>query len=152
MWDFKFSRRRVWCSELPSHPTHPWWWRQYAPLKRWSTIILHGSTSQKATLNKNLLEKLILLLLARYATACHAITVINDRFTWCSVVISVMIVTVTPLSVATEWTRKINDECNKTKVAGKLFIFNYLRIVWKLTLQGRFSFELRIIKVLEITR
>jgi hypothetical protein len=31
---------------------HPWWWRQYAPLKRRSTIILHGSTSQKTILNK----------------------------------------------------------------------------------------------------
>jgi hypothetical protein len=31
--------------------THPWWWRQYAPLKRRSTIILHGSTSQKTILN-----------------------------------------------------------------------------------------------------
>jgi hypothetical protein len=29
----------------------PWWWRQYAPLKRRSTIILHGSTSQKTMLN-----------------------------------------------------------------------------------------------------
>jgi hypothetical protein len=28
-----------------------WWWRQYAPLKRRSTIILHGSTSQKTILN-----------------------------------------------------------------------------------------------------
>jgi hypothetical protein len=40
MWDFKFSR-----------DDHPWWWRQYAPLKRRSTIILHGSTSQKTILN-----------------------------------------------------------------------------------------------------
>jgi hypothetical protein len=31
--------------------THPWWWRQYAPLKRRSTFILHGSISQKTTLN-----------------------------------------------------------------------------------------------------
>jgi hypothetical protein len=31
--------------------THPWWWRQYAPLKRWSTIILHGRITQKTTLN-----------------------------------------------------------------------------------------------------
>jgi hypothetical protein len=31
--------------------THPWWWRQYAPLKRRSTIILQGSTSQKTILN-----------------------------------------------------------------------------------------------------
>jgi hypothetical protein len=29
----------------------PWWWRQYAPLKRRSTIILHSSISQKTTLN-----------------------------------------------------------------------------------------------------
>jgi hypothetical protein len=29
----------------------PWWWRQYAPLKRRSTIILHGSTTQKTALN-----------------------------------------------------------------------------------------------------
>jgi len=27
------------------------WWRQYAPLKRRSTIILHGSTTQKTALN-----------------------------------------------------------------------------------------------------
>jgi hypothetical protein len=31
--------------------THPWWWRQYVPLKRRSTIILHGSISQKTFLN-----------------------------------------------------------------------------------------------------
>jgi hypothetical protein len=30
---------------------HPWWWRQYAPLKRRSTIILHGSITHKTTLN-----------------------------------------------------------------------------------------------------
>jgi hypothetical protein len=30
--------------------THPWW-RQYVPLKRRSTIILHGSTSHKTILN-----------------------------------------------------------------------------------------------------
>jgi hypothetical protein len=60
-WDFKFSRRRVWCSELSSWlyccvkwlPTdRPWWWRQYAPLKRRSTFILHGSITQKTTLKK----------------------------------------------------------------------------------------------------
>jgi hypothetical protein len=28
-----------------------WWWRQYAPLKRRSTFILHGSITQKTTLN-----------------------------------------------------------------------------------------------------
>jgi hypothetical protein len=101
LWDIKFSRRWVWCSELSSGiycrddggSTHLWnvgrqllytavhprrqsslmeavrtsetsvdnyftrqyipeenhhpWWRQYARLKRRSTIILHGSTSQK---------------------------------------------------------------------------------------------------------
>jgi hypothetical protein len=31
--------------------THPWWWRQNAPLKRRSTIILHCSISQKTILN-----------------------------------------------------------------------------------------------------
>jgi len=30
----------------------PWWWRQYVPLKRRSTIILHGSTSQKTILKR----------------------------------------------------------------------------------------------------
>jgi hypothetical protein len=45
---FKFSRRRVWSSELSSGKG---WWRQYVPLKRRSTIILHGSTSQKTILN-----------------------------------------------------------------------------------------------------
>jgi hypothetical protein len=29
----------------------PWWWRQHVPLKHRSTIILHGSTSQKTNLN-----------------------------------------------------------------------------------------------------
>jgi hypothetical protein len=43
MWDFKFSRRRVWCSELSSG--------LYCRVKWLSTIILHGSTSQKTILN-----------------------------------------------------------------------------------------------------
>jgi hypothetical protein len=42
---------------------HPWWWRQYAPLKRRSTIILHGSTTQKTALKK------YLDLLSRYSHA-----------------------------------------------------------------------------------
>jgi hypothetical protein len=41
------TRRR---EKLKSHSS-PWWWRQYAPLKRRSTIILHGSTSKKTILN-----------------------------------------------------------------------------------------------------
>jgi hypothetical protein len=32
------------------HYLSPWWWRQYAPLKRRSAPTLHGATSQK-TLN-----------------------------------------------------------------------------------------------------
>jgi hypothetical protein len=71
MWDFKFSWRREWCSELSSGLycrvkwlstdvsevrtasiiRDEWWWRQYAPLKRRLTIILHGSITQKITLN-----------------------------------------------------------------------------------------------------
>jgi hypothetical protein len=35
------------CTEM----SHPLWWRQHVPLKRRSTIILHGSTSQKTILN-----------------------------------------------------------------------------------------------------
>jgi hypothetical protein len=73
MWDFKFSRRRVWCSELSSGlycRTHPWWWRQYAPLKRRSTIILHGSTTQKTALNERILfrDKIIRDV---FAVLCH---------------------------------------------------------------------------------
>jgi hypothetical protein len=35
----------------PEYNTAMTWWRQYAPLKRRSTIILHGSISQKTILN-----------------------------------------------------------------------------------------------------
>jgi hypothetical protein len=70
LWDFKFSRRRVWSSELSSGMycrvkqlstdvsevraasiKHPRWWRQHVPLKRRSKIILHDSTSRKTILN-----------------------------------------------------------------------------------------------------
>jgi hypothetical protein len=43
------------------HTGTPWWWRQYAPLKRRSTIILHGSISQKTTMNKILLLLSVLI-------------------------------------------------------------------------------------------
>jgi hypothetical protein len=43
MWVFKFSRRRVWCSELSSGI--------YCRVKWLTTIILHGSTTQKTALN-----------------------------------------------------------------------------------------------------
>jgi hypothetical protein len=39
--------KAVWSSDLSS----PWWWRQRVSLKRRSTFILHGSTSQKTNLN-----------------------------------------------------------------------------------------------------
>jgi hypothetical protein len=38
---------------------HPWWWRQYAPLKRRPTIILHGSTSQKTIRIMEFIDKTI---------------------------------------------------------------------------------------------
>jgi hypothetical protein len=44
------------CEISSSHGSEyddPWWWRQYAPLKRRSTINLHGSTTQKTALNIN---------------------------------------------------------------------------------------------------
>jgi hypothetical protein len=71
MWDFRFSRRRVWSLEsfwmqqrvvtlkltdvsqvrTASIIHRPWWWVQYAPLKRRSILTwLHRATSQK-TLN-----------------------------------------------------------------------------------------------------
>jgi hypothetical protein len=46
-----FATLFICCSELSSGMSDPWWWRQYVPLKRRSTIILHGSTSQKTILN-----------------------------------------------------------------------------------------------------
>jgi hypothetical protein len=51
IWDFKFSRRRVWRSEssgmycrvlnwMSTSIIHrsPWWWRQHVPLKRRPTF------------------------------------------------------------------------------------------------------------------
>jgi hypothetical protein len=49
-------------SVIKHYTMYPWWWRQYAPLKRRSTIILHGSASQKTILN-TILTKLPQLLL-----------------------------------------------------------------------------------------
>jgi hypothetical protein len=46
-----YPRRQFW--------THPWWWRQYAPLKRRSTINLHGSVSQKTILNSSLMMEAV---------------------------------------------------------------------------------------------
>jgi hypothetical protein len=54
LWDFRFSWRRVWSIESSGmycfvvESSSPWWWRQYAPLKRRSTSTwLHGTASQK---------------------------------------------------------------------------------------------------------
>jgi hypothetical protein len=65
-------------------------------------------------LAKYLLEKIVLLLSVQYAIACHAITVTNYHFMWCSVVIEVMFNTVKPPSVISERTAK-----NKAMRAGK---------------------------------
>jgi hypothetical protein len=52
--------------------THPWWWRQHASLKRRSTIILHGSTSQKTITN------LIKMFVLRDVASCSLLDV--DRW------------------------------------------------------------------------
>jgi hypothetical protein len=71
-----------------------------------------------------------LLILVRYAVACHAITVTNHRFTWCCVVINVMCNTV--------------EGCLYQIILGELYDNYHSR--------ADFSFELQIIKVFEITR
>jgi len=60
----------------------PWWWRQYAPLKRRSTIILHGSITQKTALN-------IILAAVRtwnltYFTPLKHTSVFHSFFMWSS--------------------------------------------------------------------
>jgi hypothetical protein len=47
--DSYFTRQYI--PEDKSDHSSPWWWRKHEPLKRRSTIILHGSTSQKTNLN-----------------------------------------------------------------------------------------------------
>jgi hypothetical protein len=54
----------------------------------------------------NLLEKLVWLLSVRYAVACHAITVTNYHFTWCTLVLNVIFNTVKSLSIVSEGTAK----------------------------------------------
>jgi hypothetical protein len=46
------ERKYFFVNQCNCRPTFhsPWWWRQHVPLKRRSTIILHGSTSQKTIL------------------------------------------------------------------------------------------------------
>jgi hypothetical protein len=50
-WDFRPTFQRCILPPSSGMSDHLWWWRQYSPLKRRSTIILHGSISQKTTLN-----------------------------------------------------------------------------------------------------
>jgi hypothetical protein len=52
------------------------------------------------------MEKLVLFLLVRYAIVCHAITVANYHFAWCSVVINVMSNAVKPLAIISDMTAK----------------------------------------------
>jgi hypothetical protein len=54
----------------------------------------------------NLLEKLVLLLSVLHAFARHAIAVINQRFTWCSVDINMMFNAVSPQSIDSERSAK----------------------------------------------
>jgi hypothetical protein len=70
-----------------------WNSRDKKKIELWRTSIIQ---IKKAN---NLLEKLVLLLSVWYVIACHAIAVTNYHFTLCSVVISVVIKTVNPLSI-----------------------------------------------------
>jgi hypothetical protein len=66
MWDFKFSRRRVWCSELSSG--------LYCRVEWLSTIFLHGSITQKTVLNiilRYCLSSIALLLVEANRSAFH---------------------------------------------------------------------------------
>jgi hypothetical protein len=96
----------------------------------------------------NLLEKLVLLLLAQHAIACHTITVIYYSFTSCSVVINLMFSTLKPLSIVSERIKK-----NKRWMRESYLFW----IIWRELYEdyhyrAELSFELRIIKVFEITR
>jgi hypothetical protein len=66
---------------------------------------LHNKTFFLKLAN-SLLEKLLLLLLVRYAITRRAIRVKNYHFTWCSVVINLMFNTLKPLSIISERTMK----------------------------------------------
>jgi hypothetical protein len=55
------NNANLWCGNITHTKNsflipHPWWWRQYAPLKRRSTIILHGSITKKTVLNNSFLK------------------------------------------------------------------------------------------------
>jgi hypothetical protein len=53
------------------------WWRQHVPLKRRSTIILHGSTSQKTILN------FILATLRTWNLTCNSVLLFLSSFHLC---------------------------------------------------------------------
>jgi hypothetical protein len=95
----------------------------------------------KKKLANNLLEKLVLLLLVWYAIACHAITVTNLHFTWCSVVINLMFNTVKPLSIFSERNIKNKQwmqEKNRCEIVMYSKIFG--RAIWKYHYSAEFSF------------
>jgi hypothetical protein len=73
--------------------------------------------------------------------ACHAITVTNYRFTWCSVVINVTFNTVKPLSVS-EGSAKKNNKRGKV-IYFELFGENCMKII---TTGQTFSFKVHIIE------
>jgi hypothetical protein len=83
----------------------------------------------------------------------HAITFTNYRFTWCSVVINVMFNTVKPSSIVSEGTVKYKWWMREKIYVGKLFIL-IIRVELYETYHYRvdFSFDLRIMKVFEVTR
>jgi hypothetical protein len=96
----------------------------------WRTSII-----QNNKIANNLLEKLVSLLMVQYAFTCHAITVINCQFMWCSVMKMWCSIHWILYPLFLKGLQKINDECRKMIEAGKLFILNYVgRIVWKLSL------------------
>jgi hypothetical protein len=46
-------------SDIAPRSDKPWWWRQYAPLKRQSTLRLHDAIYQKALIFVSMIFKLI---------------------------------------------------------------------------------------------
>jgi hypothetical protein len=84
------SRTTLWMWDF----AHPWWWRQYAPLKRRSTIILHGSITQKTALNIILYGFSWNFTLSSFTKICQHIPILvksnnNRHFEWRSMCISV---------------------------------------------------------------
>jgi hypothetical protein len=112
----------VWCSELSS-VHHQGWVRQHTPLKRLSTIILHGSTSQKTILD----------LLSTLQNSCLRIFIvyyswITDTRQTCFRTLSRSFVfsssTVQPAVLAYDRSLKVSDD--RTFLCVKLFFLTSL--------------------------